>query len=216
MEEVVELMLGWQNPLPAVTIGFWFMPDAPKAGGLVGCGLASPPHTLVVLTHQKLKKIPGAEERILKQLVQKASEAPQWNVIIQADYSLPVNQYPLNASIKQHKSLPGNISFGPAENLPVSLGRCSACLTMSSPWILTAMAWGRPSLVMSDYGISIDQGTVQFFGSGAMHRLSELPNLDAMLDTPSCNKDWLHQMGWGIHNGAERLVQALRGFAQDQ
>lgn len=216
LEEAQDLMYGWPNPVPTVALGFWFMPKAPEDGTLLGTGRPQPPHTLVVLTQLGLPKPPGAQTRMLRLLGEKASASPHWRVLIQPDHTLANNSLPLNAKPDQLADLPPNLSFGAAANLPLILSRCSACLSLSSPWIFTAMAWGRPVLVMGDHGIRTDQGSAPFFGSGVMGRLDGLSDLDDLLDLPRVNSRWLDQMGWGVHDGATQLTRALRALAEPE
>jgi hypothetical protein len=106
-------------------------------------------------------------------------------------------------------TFPDNLVFGAPGQLLSQLASCSACVSVSSPWSLTAMAWGRPTLLIGDYGIHTDQGTTAFFGSGLMHRLQTIDHLDQLLALPPVNASWLQSMGWGVHDGAARLIQRL-------
>ena len=47
------------------------------------------------------------------------------------------------------------------------------------------MAWGRQTFMIGDYGIHTTQGTTAFFGSGSMHRLKTIDQLDQLLALPS-------------------------------
>ena len=105
------------------------------------------------------------------------------------------------------------VEAAPGQLLPL-LGSCTACLTVSSPWSLAAMAWGRIPIVVGDYGIHDEQNTTGFFGCGAMHRLRSIPHLDAITELPRANQAWLDGMGADIANGPERLIEALHAKAQ--
>ena len=72
------------------------------------------------------------------------------------------------------------------------------------------MAWGRQTLIVGDYGIHTNEGTTSWFGCGAMHRLQSIEHLDQLLELPPHNASWLDAMGWAIHDGADRLIQALK------
>ena len=74
------------------------------------------------------------------------------------------------------------------------------------------MAWGRPTLLIGDYGIHTDQGTTAFFGSGCMHRLQAIDRLDQLLELPPVNAFWLQSTGWGVHDGAKRLIRRLEAL----
>ena len=71
------------------------------------------------------------------------------------------------------------------------------------------MAWGRQTFVIGDYGIHTTQGTTAFFGSGSMHRLKTIDQLDQLLALPPVNASWLQSMGWGVHDGTTRLIRCL-------
>jgi hypothetical protein len=100
------------------------------------------------------------------------------------------------------------VEAAPGQLLPL-LGSCTACLTVSSPWSLAAMAWGRIPIVVGDYGIHDEQSTTGFFGCGAMHRLRSIPHLDAITELPKVNQAWLNGIGADIADGPERLIEAL-------
>ena len=42
-----------------------------------------------------------------------------------------------------------------------------------------------------------------------MHRLQSIDHLDQLLDLPPVNTSWLQSMGWGVHDGAARLIRRL-------
>ena len=100
--------------------------------------------------------------------------------------------------------------FAAPGQLLSQLAHCSACLTISSPWAMTAMAWGRRTMLVGDYGIHTNEGTTSWFGCGSMHRMRSLQGLDQLLELPATNPTWLESMGWGIHDGIDRLIQALQ------
>ena len=105
--------------------------------------------------------------------------------------------------------LPSNlVSASPGQMLHL-LSRCTACLTVSSPWIYTAMKWGSIPMIIADYGIHGMQGTTGFFGSGTMHHLRSIRHLDDLLNLPEVNQIWLNSMGGAIANGTERLLNEL-------
>lgn len=212
IEEARDLMHRWSNPVPTVALGFWFMPEAPDDGGLVGADTPKPPHTLVVLTQEGLPNLPGAQRRIMRLIREQASASPHWRVLVQPDHKLSAGKLPLEIKSSELVRLPSNISIGADKNLPLILGRCSACITLSSPWIYTAIAWGRPVMVIGDHGIRTDQGSVAFFGSGVMGRLDSLTSLDELLERPRVNSSWLEHMGWGVHDGAGHLRSVLQGL----
>jgi len=211
LAEYQDLARHWTFSHPrAVALGFWFMPESPAEGGLVGFQTIPPPHTLTVLVQGGLPTQAGSRARMLRLLIALAEGAPQWRVLIQPDHTAKAGEPWLSQQEGRPKSLPANLAFGSVGNLPLLLGRCSACITLSSPWICTAMAWGRPSMVMGDHGIRTDQGSDLFFGSGVMGRLDSVQHLDQLLTPPPVNLEWLHRLGWGITNGPLQLRQSLR------
>jgi hypothetical protein len=215
LAEYADLTRHWPAAPPAaINLGFWFMPESPPDGGLVGLQPANPPHTLVVLAQAQLPSPVGSMARMLRILVALADAAPHWRVLIQRDHSVQSGQPWLSAKQGGLDELPANLAFGAVENLPLILGRASACLTLSSPWVLTAMAWGRACMLIGDYGIRTDQGSALFFGSGVMGRLDALEHLDALLNPPPLNRDWLNELGWAVDDGPIRLLRALQELTQ--
>jgi hypothetical protein len=87
--------------------------------------------------------------------------------------------------------------------------QASACLGIGSDWLLPPMVWGKPTVVLGDYGIRTDFNGPLFFGSGLMHRLSDCLPLDRLLELPRVNPDWLNNLGWAIADGPRRLLRAL-------
>jgi hypothetical protein len=45
-----------------------------------------------------------------------------------------------------------------------------------------------------------------------MHRLRSLQSPDQLLELPKANKTWLESMGWGIHDGVQRLIDKLEAL----
>ena len=64
-------------------------------------------------------------------------------------------------------------------------------------------------MIVADYGIHCRQGTTGFFGSGTMHHLRSVRQLDDLLNLPGVNKTWLDAMGGAVSNGTDRLLNAL-------
>ena len=129
--------------------------------------------------------------------------------MIQRDHAWEKGQPWISKFKSSDWTFPDNLVFGAPGQLLSQLASCSACLSVSSPWSLTAMAWGRPTLLIGDYGIHSDQDTTTFFGSGLMHRLQSIDHMDQLLGLPPVNTSWLQSMGWGVHDGAARLIRRL-------
>ena len=138
-----------------------------------------------------------------------ARQRPHWTVMLQRDHSWTSTRALMPSDAPLADNL---VEAAPGQLLPL-LGSCTACLTVSSPWSLAAMAWGRIPIVVGDYGIHDEQNTTGFFGCGAMHRLRSIPHLDAITELPRANQAWLNSMGADIANGAERLIEALHAKA---
>ena len=202
--QLQSLTFNWPASLPVppvISTGFWFPQAAPSA--------PSEQPLLVALIQERIPTHIGARDQLLRQLNTWAQQSPHWTVMLQRDHGwsstalMPSNTPPADNLVEA----------APGQLLPL-LESCTACLTVSSPWSLAAMAWGRIPIVVGDYGIHDEQNTTGFFGCGAMHRLRSLPNLDAITELPRANQAWLDGMGAEISNGPERLIEALNEQAR--
>ena len=194
-------------------VGHWFSPERPPLGGLNG-GKPTPPHTLLVLVQGSIPIQIGAKAQLLRQLIRWANSSPDWSIVIQRDHSWEKGQPWISKFKTSEWKFPDNLVFGAPGQLLSQLASCSACVTVSSPWSLTAMAWGRPTLIIGDYGIHTNQSTTAFFGSGLMHPLKMIDQLDQLLELPPVNASWLQSMGWGVHDGTARLIRRLEELLQ--
>ena len=201
--QLQSLTFNWPASLPVppvISTGFWFPQAAPSA--------PSEQPLLVALIQERIPTHIGARDQLLRQLNTWAQQSPHWTVMLQRDHGwsstalMPSNTPPADNLVEA----------APGQLLPL-LESCTACLTVSSPWSLAAMAWGRIPIVVGDYGIHDEQNTTGFFGCGAMHRLRSIPHLDAITELPRANQAWLNSMGADIANGAERLIEALHAKA---
>lgn len=210
------MRFNWPSSLkapPLVCGGFWFMPERPALGCLNG-GLTSPPYTLLVLGQQEIPVQPGAKSQLLRWLIRLAEASPQWNVVIQRDHDWSDDDAWIADETHEARTLPMNLGFGEPGQLFTLLSGCTACASVSSPWLFTSMAWGRQTMVIGDFGIHSGQGTSGFFGSGAMHRLRSITHLDQLLELPRHSHRWLESMGWDVHDGSKRLLQALEEISR--
>ena len=189
--------------------GLWFMPETPPVGCLNG-GRATAPHQLLALVQDDVPSTPGGKSQLLSQLMQWAEASPDWLVVVQQDCSWERDHHWIPHFKPGEWSLPSNLVFASPGQLLTHLASCSACVTVSSPWAMTAMTWGRKTIVVGDYGIHTDAGTTSWFGCGIMHRTRSIQRLDELLELPDPNQDWLESMGWGIHDGVDRLIKALK------
>ena len=198
-----------ESPPPRLLkTGLWFMPERPPLGSLNG-GRSTPPHLLVALVQETAPSATGGKAQLLRQLAQWAQASPDWSVVVQRDYSLDPELHWIPDFKPEEWSLPNNLVFAAPGQLLSHLASCSACVTVSSPWAMTAMSWGRKTMVVGDYGIHTKEGTTSWFGSGSMHRLRSIQHLDQLLELPDTNQVWLESMGWEVHDGVDRLINAL-------
>ncbi|BEV36773.1 DUF6716 putative glycosyltransferase [Synechococcus sp. M16CYN] len=186
----------WRIPKILAT-GFWFPREA-------SASQANQP-LLVALIQDNIPTYLGAKQRLLQLLERWATDQPGWTVVLQRDQSWAVDE-----TIASNKgNSPVNIIEAAPEQMLRLLGRCTACLSVSSPWSLVAMMWRRIPLVIGDYGIQAEQQTTNFFGCGTMHRLRDIKGLNAVHNLPLVNEGWLDNMGGAIKDGSNRLLALL-------
>ena len=202
--QLQSLSFNWPGSLrvpPVISTGFWFPKAAPCA--------PAPNPLLLALIQEQIPTHLGARDQLLRQLNTWARQRPNWTVMLQRDHSWS-GTMPL---LPTDTPLADNLVEASPEQLLPLLGSCSACLTVSSPWSLAAMAWGRIPIIVGDYGIHDEQNTTGFFGCGAMHRLRSISHLDAVSELPLVNPAWLDGMGAAIADGPDRLLSALNAIA---
>ena len=192
-----------------LSAGLWFMPERPPIGSLSGGGRTMP-KTLVALVQKLIPTQIGGKSQLLRQLLSWAEQSPEWSVVVTRDHASVGQQPWIRKFNPDDWTFPPNASFAaPGQMLPL-LANCAACITVSSPWALAPICWGRPNLVIGDFGIHTDQGTTAFFGSGLMHRLSAVRQLDDLMTLPTVNRHWLNAIGWEHHDGPDRLIRCLK------
>ena len=192
-----------------VSIGLWCLPTAP-----IGHSPSQEP-LLVVLDQPHIPGSPFANGVLHERLCAVARDSPGWQIRLQPDAPLPADpqQWPQTSLCWHHHQAtetPANLQMGAAEDLIWALSQASACLGIGSDWLLPAMIWGKPTVVLADYGIRTDFNGPLFFGSGVMHRLSDCLPLERLQTLPSPNAAWLDSLGWGIADGPQRLLRALQ------
>ena len=191
----------------------WFMPERPPLGSLGGDGRGMP-RTLVALVQKMIPTQVGGKTQLLRQLLSWAEQSPHWNVVVTRDHPSIGQQPWIKKFNPEDWTFPANATFAaPGQMLPL-LANCAACITVSSPWALAPICWGRRNLVIGDFGIHTDQGTTAFFGSGLMHRLSAVRQLDDLMELPAVNQHWLEAIGWRHHDGFDRLMRCLEGMRE--
>lgn len=194
-------------------IGLWSLPSAP-----VGLAVSERPQLLVL----EQQTVPGSarEKALLYRRFQAlALASPGWTVRLQPDYPLPGDpelweETTLAWHHRQDRQRPDNLQLGQLEDLPLSLMQAWACLGISSPWLLSAMVWGKPTVVLGDYGIRTEFDGPLFFGSGLMRRLADCQPLEGLLTAPPANAGWLADLGWAIADGPQRLRRQLEALAR--
>ena len=205
--QLQSLTFNWPASLRIPTVistGFWFPQAAPCA--------PAPKPLLLALIQERIPTHIGARDQLLRQLNTWALQRPNWTVMLQRDYGWNSTTALLPSDGQRANNL---VEAAPGQLLPL-LGSCSACLTVSSPWSLAAMVWGRVPIIVGDYGIHDQQNTTAFFGCGAMHRLRSIPHLDAITDLPMANQAWLDGMGADITDGPNRLIRSLNKLSSPE
>ncbi|MFO8238017.1 MAG: DUF6716 putative glycosyltransferase [Prochlorococcaceae cyanobacterium] len=192
-------------------IGLWSLPSAP-----IGLAVTERPQ-LLVLEQQTVPD--GARQKALlyRRFQALAQASPGWSVRLQPDYPLPGDpelweETTLAWHHRQDRQRPANLMLGRVEDLPFSLMQAWACLGISSPWLLSAMLWGKPTAVLGDYGIRTEFDGPLFFGSGLIRRLSDCQPLEQLLEAPAANPGWLADLGWAIADGPQRLRRQLEAL----
>ena len=211
-EAVSSITHRWPSESPPprlLTTGFWFMPERPPLGRFNGGLRSLPPHMLLALVQNNAPSTSGGKSHFLRQLKRLAEKSPNWLVVVQLDDSWDRGRYWIPQFNAEEWNLPDNIVFATPGQLLSHLAGCSACMTVSSPWAMTAMAWGRKSILVGDYGIHTNEGTTSWFGCGSMHRIQNIRHLNDLLELPDSNPEWLKSMGWGVHDGVDRLINTL-------
>ena len=165
----------------------------------------SPKPMLVALLQHDIPTHLGAKEQLIRLLQRWGREQTDWTVVLQPDHPWSSARSFADDQINN----PPNVVEAAPEQMLGLLSRCTACLSVSSPWSLAAMMWGRIPIVVGDYGIQAEQHTTNFFGCGAMHRLRDLGGLHKLQELPLVNQGWLEAMGGGIEDGPLRLLISL-------
>lgn len=196
---------------PSVAIGLWCLPTEP-----IGHSPSQEP-LLVVLDQPQIPASPFANGVLHERLSAMARDSPRWQIRLQADAPLPADpdhwpQTSLCWHHRQAKQAPTNLQIGAPEDLIWALSQASACIGIGSDWLLPSIIWGKPTVVLADYGIRTDFNGPLFFGSGLMHRLSDCLPLERLLTLPGPNAAWLDSLGWAIADGPQRLLRQLQAL----
>jgi len=199
---------------PSIAIGLWCLPTHP-----VGHRPSQQP-LLVVLDQPQIPASPLTNAVLYERLCNAARESPSWLIRLQPDGPLAADPtadpstWPETSLCWHHhqdRKPPANLQLGQADELAWSVAQASACLGLGSDWLLPAVIWGKPTLVLGDYGIRTELNGPLFFSSGLMQRLMDcLPLHEKIPALPAANPDWLDAIGWAVADGPQRLLLKLQ------
>ena len=217
LQEAQAMTFQWSEPFPTlVEAGFWFMPERPPVGRLHRPGIPEPPHSLLVIGQGSVPNSNTRRLDLFRRLWtwardnEASEQSCSWAVKIAMDHRRATPSSWIKDTPADISQKPRNLSFSGQESLLDLIAQSSACLSFSSPWLFTAAAWGKPIIAIGDYGFRRDLSSPLFLGAGCMHDLGEIRALDELLTLPKANPQWLQTMGWAVHDGPKRLVQALQ------
>ncbi len=220
LDEVAAMTYNWGDLFPPViAVGLWFMPERPGIGQLNGNGSLENTKTTNTLLMIAQSDVPNTK-RLRFDLFQRmwslaTSASPEdWKVIIGMDHQRDTPTTWTSDERLQTNEKPSNLFFTSQERLLSQIAECDVCVTVSSPWILTAMAWGKRVMLIGDYGIKGPLRTTPYLGSGAMHNLDNFPKLSNFKKLTRINQHWLNSMGWAVFDGPKRLIRALENHQQ--
>jgi len=216
LQEAQAMTFQWSESFPAlVEVGFWFMPECPRIGRLHNPGPPEPPHTLLVIGQDSVPSSDTMKLDLFRRLWtwarenEESEQSCSWTVKIAMDHRrVDPTSWTKDKRTKSTKK-PRNLSFAAQEALLDLIAQSSICLSFSSPWLFTAAAWGKPIIAIGDYGFRQELSSPLLLGAGCMHELGEITALDDLLTLPQANPHWLRTMGWSVHDGPKRLLQAL-------
>ena len=221
LQEAEAMTFQWAEPFPTlVEAGFWFMPERPPVGLLHRPGPQEPPHTLLVIGQDSVPASDTMKLDLFRRLWtwsrqnEESDQSCSWTVKIAMDHRCVDPSSWTKDKRRKSSKKPRNLSFASQESLLDLIAQCSVCLSFSSPWLFSAAAWGKPIIAVGDYGFRRELGSALFLGSGCMHNLDEITELDDFLTLPMANEQWLQSNGWAVHDGPKRLVQALERFQE--
>ena len=204
VEEAAAMTFGWDTASPPViAAGFWFMPERPAVGQLTGAGPISPPFTLVVLAQSSVPSSQSTRLDLFRRCYAWARDSPEWTVIIQMDHQRDKPESWTTDKRVRSRHRPVNLIFGAQEQLLDCIGRSSVCLTVSSPWIHTAMAWGHPSVVLADYGIGSLREPLAIWVQEPC-TTATLFNTLMICSAETSQPDLAQEQRLGVHDGASR------------
>jgi hypothetical protein len=190
-------------------LGLWCLATEPIGSA------TTPDPVLLVLDETQVPPSPFANGMLYQRLRSIALQTPSWQVRLQPDGPLPADpaDWPETSLLwhgLQDRQRPANLQLGEGDDLTLALMQASACLGIGSSWLITAMVWGKPTVVLGDFGIRTEFNGPFFFGSGCLARLADCLPLERLRERPSVNADWLAARGWAIADGPDRLLRRLK------
>jgi hypothetical protein len=180
--------------------------------------------SVVFIEEQSFPASSVNRKKLISQLERLARVLPSWNILIQPDYGQPedtmrrnphnLSRLLLTKNLKPRPELPSNIILGAAGGLPRILANATVAATLTSSAALASVAWGKPLLVLADYGFSSSAQSQLWMGSGLTGRLAAITSGEELLELPAVHAGWLHTMGGSITDGAQRLLTSLQHLCE--
>lgn len=217
VEVLEELIRHSENPDQAhVVMGLWQVPPRPSSHQSGDLAMKN----FVFIEQSDFPASAANRRKLLSQLERLAKSLPDWHIIIQPDY-IQVDNYEklpdsslarllLTKNFKRKPELPVNLMIGGAGGLPRIVANASVTATLTSTAALSALAWGKPLLLMADYGFSSACNSQLWIGSGLTGRLAAITTVEGLLEIPAVHPGWFHALGGSVTNGAEELITALQ------
>lgn len=217
VEVLEELMRHSDHPNPAhVVMGLWQLPPQASSDD----SDAQPIRNLIFIEQADFPASSSNRRKLLSQLEHLARSLPDWRIIIHPEYSQTgqskdlrdnsLARLMLTKSFKRKPELPENLMIGGAGGLPQIIANASLTVTLTSTAALAALAWGKPLLLMADYGFSSACNSQLWMGSGLTGRLSAITTEEELLEIPVVHPGWLQALGGAVENGAADLIVALQ------
>ncbi|MFQ6539612.1 MULTISPECIES: DUF6716 putative glycosyltransferase [Aphanothece] len=176
--------------------------------------LSSRPRRLVFAEQVALPALPQERQEMVRHLVALARRCPDWQIVLKprvAPHEATFHEIGEHISTTLERLCPRRppnltVSY---EALPALLAESRLFATLSSTAFFDALDHGCIPLVMGDFGVRADLGTVFFGGSGMLVELGQIQDLEALLGL-RVNPDWLEWVGYGSTYTPAELFVILR------
>lgn len=199
----------------SVEMGLWQLPTAPGKES----DEARASKRLIFIEQADFPASSTNRRRLLAQIEDLAKRLPEWQIIIQPDYSQPEDAKSLDPSsfarllltknLKPRPELPTNLMLGAEGTLPRILASATVSATLTSPASMAALAWGKQVMIVADYGFSSACNSQLWMGSGLVGRLAAISAEQELYELPAMHPDWFNSIGGNIKDGAQRLLASL-------